>query len=344
MYCHGFSLIVQPMNEQPKDIKAGFEPIDLRKFVNPQKTLQGEPRAQVALTTLETLWINTGTLCNIECKNCYINSSPTNDQLVYFAHADALALYDEIRQLELDTAEIGFTGGEPFMNPQILDMMEAALKQGFKVLILTNAMQPMQRKAIKQGLLGLAATYGDRLALRVSLDHYTKHLHEVERGENTWDKVVAGLDWLSEHNFNIAIAGRTCWGESDEKERNGYKQLILNHKWPVEAQNPGQLILFPEMNEQVDVPEITTACWGILGKSPNDIMCATSRMVIKRKGASAPAVLPCTLLPYDAGFEMGNNLTESLQVDCGNFDKGAVKLNHPHCAKFCVLGGGSCST
>ena len=331
------------MNEQPKDIRAGFEPIDLRKFVDPQKTLQGQIRAEVALAALDTLWINTGTLCNIECKNCYINSSPTNDQLAYFSLDDALALYDEINQLNLATTEIGFTGGEPFMNPQILEMIEAALKRGFKVLVLTNAMQPMQRKPIRQGLLNLVKIYGDRLALRVSLDHYTRHLHEVERGGKTWQKVLDGLDWLAAHNFNVAIAGRTCWGELEANERDGYKQLIMEHNWPIDSQNPGQLILFPEMNEQIDVPEITTACWGLLGKSPNDVMCATSRMVVKRKGASAPAVLPCTLLPYDAGFEMGKDIALSLKADGGNFNDGAVKLNHPHCAKFCVLGGGSCT-
>jgi hypothetical protein len=32
-----------------------------------------------------------------------------------------------------------------------------------------------------------------------------------------------------------------------------------------------------------------------------------------------------------------------LSADGAMFDRGAVKLCHPHCAKFCVLGGGSCS-
>ena len=93
-------------------------------------------------------------------------------------------------------------------------------------------------------------------------------------------------------------------------------------------------VLFPEMDETVEVPEITTSCWGILDKSPDDIMCASSRMVVKRKGAEKPAVLACTLLPYDAEFELGFSLEEA--------EKDVV-LNHPHCAKFCVLGGASCS-
>ena len=98
------------------------------------------------------------------------------------------------------------------------------------------------------------------------------------------------------------------------------------------------------MDVRADVPEITEACWGILHKDPREVMCASSRMVVKRKGANAPVVLPCTLLPYDPAFEMGATLAEAARADGGMFESGAVKLCHPHCAKFCVLGGGSCSS
>ena len=93
----------------------------------------------------------------------------------------------------------------------------------------------------------------------------------------------------------------------------------------------------------MDVPEITTACWDILKINPDDIMCARSRMIVKRRGASAPTVLPCTLIAYDEAFDMGASLAEAERADGAMFDKGAVKLCHPFCAKFCVLGGGSCS-
>jgi hypothetical protein len=65
--------------------------------------------------------------------------------------------------------------------------------------------------------------------------------------------------------------------------------------------------------------------------------------VVKRKGAATPTVMPCTLLPYERQFEMGATLQQSLVADGGMFKDGAVKLCHVHCAKFCVLGGGSCS-
>ncbi|MDH3741225.1 MAG: radical SAM protein [Hyphomicrobiales bacterium] len=331
------------MNQQPRDIRAEFRLLDPDKFIDPNLTANGEARASVALDVLDTLWINTGTLCNITCAHCYIESSPTNDRLAYFAHSDAVALFDEIAGLDLKTREIGFTGGEPFMNRDIIAMLDDALDRGFDVLVLTNAMQPMLRPRIKQGLLDLNARHPGKLSLRVSVDHYTQVLHEAERGPGSWAKTIEGLDWLSENGFKIAIAGRTCWGEFEDSERAGYANLIETHGWAIDPADPMQLVLFPEMNERIDVPEITTECWSILGKRPSDVMCASSRMAVKRKGEDKPSILPCTLLPYDDGFEMGSTLAEMLKADGGNFADGAVKLNHPHCAKFCVLGGGSCS-
>jgi hypothetical protein len=315
----------------------------LEKFSDPDVTAKGERRARVALSSLRTLWINTGSLCNITCRNCYIESSPDNDRLVYITRAEASAFLDEIERGAWPVREIGFTGGEPFMNPDIIDMLGDALERGFQVLLLTNAMQPMLRPRIREGLLRLHRAHGARLLIRVSLDHYTQELHDTERSPGSFVKTVEGIDWLVGEGFALALAGRTCWGESEAHAREGYAALIAARGWGIDAHDPAKLVLFPEMDLRADVPEITDSCWGILHKNPKDVMCASSRMVVKRKGAAAPVVLPCTLLPYDPAFEMGASLADAAAADGGMFEQGAVKLCHPHCAKFCVLGGGTCS-
>ena len=302
------------------------------KFNNPDWTAKGERRAWVDPVKLDTLWINTGTLCNLACVNCYIESTPSNDRLVYITAAEVGEYLDEIERENLGTSEIGFTGGEPFMNPDLIPMMGDALARGHRVLLLTNAMRPMEKKADE--FLALKDAYGDKLEVRVSIDHYTQALHEKERGPRAWKPMIKGLKWLSEHGFKLSAAGRTMWNEDDPAMRVGYKALFEQENISIDADAPHHLILFPEMDETAEVPEITTDCWGILNVHPDSMMCATSRMVIKHKGAERPTVVACTLLPYDDEFDMGRTLAESLR---------AVKLNHPHCAKFCVLGGGSCS-
>jgi uncharacterized Fe-S cluster-containing radical SAM superfamily protein len=306
--------------------------LDPAKFRDPCVTAKGESRATVALRALETLWFNTGTLCNLTCRNCYIESSPRNDRLAYLTLAEVETYLDEIARDRLPTKLIGFTGGEPFMNPDIVAMLEATLSRGLDALVLTNAMKPLHH--LRRGLLALRERYGDSLTIRVSLDHHDPAIHEQERGPRTWSPTLDGLTWLARNGFRLDVAGRRFTGETEQSLRNGFAELFATNKIPVDAHDPVRLMLFPEMEPERDVPEITTGCWGILHKSPNDVMCAAARMVVKRRDATAPVVLACTLLAYDPRFEMGTTLAEA---------SGPVPLNHPFCASFCVLGGASCS-
>jgi uncharacterized Fe-S cluster-containing radical SAM superfamily protein len=307
-------------------------PLDPTKFRDPYVTAKGERRAVVSLKRLRTLWFNTGTLCNLTCRNCYIESSPTNDSLVFLSAVEVAEYLDEIEREGLGTEEIGFTGGEPFMNPDFPTMLKEALRRKYRVLVLTNAMRPMMKMA--QPLLALKECYREQFVIRVSLDHYSRSLQELERGPRSWVSAFAGLKWLIEEGFVVHVAGRRFSGEPDAALRAGYARLFREHRLPVDADDPVQLVLFPEMDATKDLPEITKGCWDILGVLPDAMMCASSRMVIKRKGAAHPSVVSCTLLPYDPQFEFGRTLREA---------SGSVSLNHPHCARFCVLGGASCS-
>jgi MoaA/NifB/PqqE/SkfB family radical SAM enzyme len=302
------------------------------KFRNPQLTAKGEIRASVHLTKLKTVWFNTGTLCNLTCSNCYIESSPTNDRLVYLTVSEVTAFLDELDYEGSPLEEVAFTGGEPFMNPGFGAMVAISLERGYRVLILTNAMRPMLKCA--ENLLKLQAQHGDRLTLRISLDHYSQPLHDLYRGERAYERALVGIRWLSAHGFRINLASRTLWNESEEMLRNGFAHLCMQEDILIDSYDPSELILFPEMDEMLDVPEITDTCWSLLNVDPDAMMCATSRMIVKRKGEDRPVVLPCTLIPYDPEFELGNTLTEA---------ESDVWLNHPHCSRFCVLGGGSCS-
>ena len=308
--------------------------LDPAKFRDPATTATGETRASVTLQKLETLWINTGTLCNLTCRNCYIESSPSNDRLEYIRHAEVTAYLDEIDEEGLGTRTIAFTGGEPFLNPDMLAILETTLARGFEVLVLTNATRPMLRPRVKRGLLALRQDGGERLTLRVSIDHFDPAWHEYERGAQTFEPVIEGLQWLTSNGFNIDIAGRLFAGDDEAAMRAGYAELFAARGIELDARAPEKLVLFPEMDARLDVPEITTACWDKLGTGPDAMMCASSRMIVKRKGAPRPSVIACTLLPYDARFELGHRLADARQ---------SVRLNHPHCAQFCVLGGASCS-
>jgi len=313
-------------------VDVSFQPLDPAKFRDPFTTAKGEVRAQVALRALETLWFNTGTLCNLTCRNCYIESSPRNDRLAYLTRNEVRGYLDEIAREKLPTQLIGFTGGEPFMNPDIVAMLDDVLSRGLDALVLTNAMKPMRK--LRPQLLALREAYGARLRIRVSLDHHSPAVHEAERGRRSWAPTIDGMVWLARNGFAMDVAGRRFSGEPETDLRAGFARLFADLDIPIDADDPVRLMLFPEMDVQRDVPEITTACWGILHKSPDDVMCASARMVVKHKDAAAPSVLACTLVPYDRQFDLGRTLADSARP---------VSLNHPYCASFCVLGGAACS-
>ena len=230
-----------------------------RKFRDPLVTAKGEERAEVRLTHPETLWFNTGTLCNIECVNCYIESSPTNDRLVYLTAAEVSDYLDQLDDRAWGVREIGFTGGEPFMNPEMIEMARRSLDRGYEVLILTNAMRPMMRKAMRAGLSALQAEYGDRLTLRISLDHWDAKRHDEERGAGSFEKTIEGMRWLRDAGIRMAVAGRALWHESDAAARAGYAALFDREGFAIDAMAPSETVLFPEMDETAQVPESPTA-------------------------------------------------------------------------------------
>jgi len=302
--------------------------INIKKFSNKYYTKEGENRAFVNFTGLKTLWFNTGTLCNLSCKNCYIESSPLNDNLLYLSHEEVCKYLNEIKTKKITCKSIGITGGEPFMNKDIIKIISTCLSRNFEVLLLTNAMQPLQNK--KKLLINFKNN--KNIKFRISLDHYTKEKHENIRGKNSWNKAISGIEWLNQNKFNISIAARIFY-ENEIKLREGFKKLFNILKLNINAYNKNELILFPEMNNNLNTPEITSSCWKILKTKPENLMCSNSRMIVKRKNDNETRVIACTLLPNSNEFDYGTNLSNTNRK---------TYLNHPHCSKFCVLGGATC--
>src|SRR6185312_1671200 len=139
-------------------------------------------------------------------------SSPRNDRLDWLSIEDIRGYLDEIAIENLPTRLIGFTGGEPFLNRDIVAMLDLTLSRGLNVLVLTNAMLPMRK--LRAALLDLNRRHGANLRIRVSLDHHTQAIHEAERGRRSWAPTLDGLAWLAKNGFSLDVAGRRFSAES----------------------------------------------------------------------------------------------------------------------------------
>ncbi len=303
------------------------------RFADLSCTIEGTPHASVALARLSTLWFNTGTLCNVACTGCYIESTPLNDRLVYLSRASFDRFMEEARTEYPELAEIGFTGGEPFMNPAVPGMIEAALDGGYRTLVLTNAMRPMQ--CHKAALARLLARFRNRLAVRVSLDHFTREGHERIRGPRSFAPALAGLAWLTRTGFSTTVAARLPPGVEETGFRDGFALLFSAQELDLDAHDPAHLVLFPDLADATLPPEVSETCWQALRQTGRDVMCANSRMIVHRKGAPEPSVVACTLQPYESRFDLGPSLAAAARP---------VRLNHPHCTRFCVFGAASCTS
>ena len=150
----------------------------------------------------------------------------------------------------------------------------------------------------------------------------------------TWETAINGLIWLSNQRFECRVAGRRPALETEEQSRLGYAKLFSKHQIHVNAEDPKQLVLFPEIDSSQPAQELSTTCLSTLNVERSHLMCSNSRMVIRRKNTNKPTVVACTLITQDQHFELGADLAGSNKT---------IALNHPFCTQFCVLGGATCS-
>ena len=170
--------------------------------------------AAVELRHLDNLWIQvSGTRCNIECRHCFNNSGPGPREagfglmtLEAVTGAIAAAAARGVR-------EIYFTGGEPFLHAQLLEMVACALTVA-PTTVLTNGMLVSDRIADTLADLATAARYS--LEVRVSLDGYTEQMNDAIRGAGVFRLALAGAVRLARRNLLPIVTVVRTWDDADE--------------------------------------------------------------------------------------------------------------------------------
>jgi len=178
---------------------------------------------EVPLFAFDTLWLQVaGTLCNLECTHCFIAASPRN-------HSHALMSLVQVKQRLAEAALLGvreyyFTGGEPFLNREILEMVEAALGQG-PVTVLTNALLLKPETARRLRELFDASPYS--LDLRVSIDGYDAASNDTIRGAGSFERILAGVRHLAEAGLNpVLTVTEACDGAATEEGRQAWLEFL----------------------------------------------------------------------------------------------------------------------
>lgn len=292
------------------------------------KTSVSEPRGYIDAHALDELWFHTGTRCNLSCPFCLEGSNPTSDRLQYLSLEDVVPYLKEAEMLGVK--RFSFTGGEPFLNKDMLAILKHALVKK-PCLVLTNATKPLLNKfsEIKK-LLDLE----NPLQFRISIDHPTEAKHDEGRGAGSYDMALKCMAELQEAGFKVSLARHADVKENKKEVDARYIEVLKAYGMQTEELN---IVAFPDFltpGAEVKVPEITNTCMTKYHNesSRKEFMCAFSRMVIKRDGQLQ--VTACTLVDDDPDYDLSSSLTTSLQT--------RVMLRHHRCFS-CFSYGASCS-
>ena len=287
----------------------------------------GQPRGYIESVALTELWFHTGTNCNLSCPFCFEGSKPGDNRIQFITLEDAKPFIDEA--LELGVAKFSFTGGEPFVNPHFMEILDSALEHR-PCFVLTNGTEPLLNRMAK-----IIKFKGkpNPLAFRVSLDHPDPVKHDESRGKGNFRTALGTLGLLHAEGFGVSIARLMEPGEDSEAVDRSYAPLLR------EAGLPEDLLIvkFPDFlrpGSIADVPEVTENCMTSYTTAPRRVryMCSFSRMIVKKNGRCG--VYACTLVDDDEQFDLGETLAESLDV--------RIRLKHHRCYS-CFGCGSTCS-
>lgn len=181
---------------------------------------------RVELRSLDELWFQVaGTLCNLECTHCFISCSPHNDSFGYLSLEQVETMLEESQTWGVK--EFYFTGGEPFLNRDLVPILIRALSYG-PATVLTNGtvLKPERLRQLRD------AEAGSRYSLefRVSIDGPTPEINDPIRGPRTFERAMQGVAMLSEFGFLPIITMTRTWEELQDQEILGkFRDVLKQH-------------------------------------------------------------------------------------------------------------------
>jgi sulfatase maturation enzyme AslB (radical SAM superfamily) len=290
-------------------------------------TSQNEPRGYIQPQSLDEVWFHTGTNCNLRCPFCLEGSKPGDNRIEFLTLADARRFIAEA--LELGVGKFSFTGGEPFVNPEFIAILAAALEHR-PGLVLTNATEPLMNQ--------MAAVLHLRdqphpVKFRVSLDHPDPARHDASRGKGNFKKALDTLGRLHRAGFAVSIARLMLPGEKSAAVDRAYAPFFAAAGVPEDI----AIVKFPEFHLPGSipaVPEISETCMTryLSAEQRAAFMCNFSKMIVRKDGRCG--VYACTLVDDVKGYDLGPTLREAMNR--------RVLLGHHRCYS-CFACGANCS-
>ena len=276
--------------------------------INEQKIVNEVPFLGEKLNEF-VLWFFTGSRCNLSCTHCYVESSPTNNSVPYLQYETFEKKLLEAVGKHFKKLDIYFTGGEPFINPDFLKMINKALDYG-NTTILTNGTKFSDR--IVKELEQISHSKKYQLIFRISLDGPTKELHDAFRGSGSFYKTMKGIKKVSDRNFKTIITSMKSWQKSENSSvEKAFISLLVDNDIP--SNNRTMKYLPPiligreeQRNRGYTTNELfTETCF--TNYNFEQLQCSKCRMITEK------GVWVCPILVNEEGGKMGDTLEETFK-------------------------------
>ncbi|MFL6195721.1 MAG: radical SAM protein [Thermoanaerobaculia bacterium] len=282
---------------------------------------------RVELKSLDTLWFQVGgTVCNLACTHCFVSCSPTNHTHEFMGLGEVLRYLEEAARLGV--REYYFTGGEPFLNPEMEEILVATLALG-PATVLTNGLLLDPERCVR--LMALAAASEYSLDLRVSLDGYDAASNDPIRGAGTFERILEGIRNLHEAGLNPVITvTEVCPDAASDSGKERFFELLRS----LGIERP-RLKILPVFRIGAEAERGGAyESWQRLRDGEVDegamdhLQCSGCRM------ATDQGVWVCPILVNEPSARMGETLADSLE---------SFPLDHSACWT-CHVYGVSCRT
>ena len=282
---------------------------------------------QVRFRWLDALWIQvTGTLCNIACRHCFISCGPKADQVPMMSAEQVERALEEGR--ELGMRQVYFTGGEPFLHPELRHIARVALRVA-PLTIVTNGV------LIDDAAVGWITEESERsrysFDLRVSLDGLTAEQNDPVRGRGTFEEVVAALRRLGRAGLSpVVTVVEHDDGLAGAEARARFLEFVrdLGIRQPRVKFLPLLRIGREERRTHGYLGHGVTDSAPLLPEVESSLLCASGRIV------TAQGVYTCPILVEHPTARLGDHLADAARD---------IQLRWDAC-QTCVLDGLRCNT
>lgn len=158
--------------------------------------------------------------CNLRCVHCYASADPS-------PHPDELTTEEGMALLE-DLAQFGcpvvlFSGGEPFMRPDILDLIHKAVSLGLRAVVSTNGV--LIDRALARELKKCGLSY-----VGISMDGL-REVHDRFRGvKGAFDKAMEAVENCKAEGIKVGL--RFTINKLNAQEIPGIFDLVEEYQIP----------------------------------------------------------------------------------------------------------------